>query len=402
MTQAPDQIDGGRAFQASRNARLTSLRQGDGGPPKLPRRRKASRSADGRLRPRPCASECIVVQQEQAQRDGQEIEERVVAGQHNQRLQTHEQPECDRPQPARPDDRERREELDGKHDDGRSLVEPSRKMMGVPGDRRRDGLRFEMERQRGEVTPGWVAARELDGARADHQPKQQPPHQPDRQPRWIGRGPQAIAPGVRRDEDGEQAGFEQQRVPLKREERPAPHRQRQIGCPEKWKDRGRRDPGDEQHRQRDTADAHASQPRVPDSRGQNAVVSHQAEDLCRQRPESDEIDHAQQPKKPPAGERVGGTPPGDCGSRAADCRPRLVPIAHWLHKTHAGSGSVGKETQFLGHFHISRYPTSRPAETTALSREPHETVSSVSRQLFAGGLSDAPVCVRQPYESLRP
>ena len=107
-----------------------------------------------------------------------------------------------------------------------------------------------MEGQRRQVTPGRVTAEQFDAAGLEHQFEQQPPQQPEHQPRGR-RGAGWSGPQLQRgQEDRQEAGFQQQDVPLETEKLVTDRRQRKVDQPQQEQARGGRNANHEQDGQR--------------------------------------------------------------------------------------------------------------------------------------------------------
>ncbi len=208
--------------------------------------------------------------------------------------------------------------------------------MRVPADPGRQRLRLEVKREGSEPSPCLIAARQLDGARCDHQPEQQPEQQPDGRLHRRCRVVQPIAPARRRDEESQETGFEEQRIPLVGQKILADGHQREIGEPGRGGRDHRRDANAQQHRSAEARSANSGDERVarrnPEERryrvkpreaealrrrprahdvhvlggGQDAVAAEQPAPLDEQRPERAEVDDAEQPAEYPRGDRKGG------------------------------------------------------------------------------------------------
>ena len=209
----------------------------------------------------------IVIEHRDVQHDGQQVEKSVVPRQRDHDLQRTEHAESDDPQapePRRQEDRERRDELDGEHLDGRRAPNPIRQVVRVPAHPCRNRLRLVVVRQRRQSPPGGIAAQQLRDSRQKRQLERQPPDQPPHGCRRLRRArPKRRPPRHRRVEHRQHPRFEQQDVPLKRQEVLPRNRQRQVADPEQQEDRNRRDPCHRRHRQRDSAPAQREQPAIP-------------------------------------------------------------------------------------------------------------------------------------------
>src|SRR6266851_3079278 len=87
--------------------------------------------------------------------------------------------------------------------------------MEVPGERCRQRLCLVVIVERDEVAPARIAAEELGRSREKHETEQQPAAEPD-------------ARELRGKKDGEETGFEEQKIPLKRKKSLADGNQRKV------------------------------------------------------------------------------------------------------------------------------------------------------------------------------
>ena len=104
-----------------------------------------------------------------------------------------------------------------------------------------------MNAEGGEAAPGGVAASELDRARREHEAKEQPDEEKSREP---GRGEAGTdpPPGGRRQEDREEPGLGEKKVPLELEERLAGDGEGEIEQPRRGGAPGGHEAGEEQER----------------------------------------------------------------------------------------------------------------------------------------------------------
>ena len=116
----------------------------------------------------------IIINEPHAQRNRQQVEEREIAGQRDDCLESRQQRGAGETKTPRSDDEEWRDEFDRQRRGRRHLVERDRQVMCVEGDRVGNRLRLVVERERCQIPPGRIAARQLDGARPEDQPEQQP------------------------------------------------------------------------------------------------------------------------------------------------------------------------------------------------------------------------------------
>src|SRR5207244_1265832 len=127
--------------------------------------------------------------------------------------------------------------------------------MHIPGSPGRQWLRFVVVVQRGKIAPGAVAAPQFGETGGKHEPEQQPPKEPQTDPWRRGSGWKSGEQLERRDERGQETGLQKQNIPLVTEKNPADVEQREIERPEQNQDGNRRDPGNQEQRQRRAAPA---------------------------------------------------------------------------------------------------------------------------------------------------
>ena len=307
-------------------------RDGDRGAPRRGLAAPDARRGPQREVPGQQAHQRRVVEQCQVQHDGQQVEEAVVAGGCDSDLEKAEQREggeAGAAEAGRGQHQERHDQLDAEHDHGGSHVQPGRKLVRVPARPGGQRLRLVVERQRGQPRPGRVAADQLGDARQERQLERQPPDEPARDPQRLPAAAEARQPAERRIEAGEQAGFQQQRVPLERQERLPGDGQRQVQQPEQGECQHRRHAGAGQQREHDARPADRQQPGVtraqPGQGGklvpgggavelagafeqvrgrQQPLLAHQAPELRRERGEGDQVDERQQTQEQPARQLV--------------------------------------------------------------------------------------------------
>ena len=142
-----------------------------------------------------------VVKKEQAQSDSQQIEERVIPGQQYEDLEKNGSDSRDLLQTPRAEHEKRQYQLNEKDRRGGYFLEPQGRLHHVPGDGRGQGLGFIMHGKRREIAPGRVATQQLDRARFKHEAEEKPAKQPHASVRGL-------------EEDGQEAGFEEQIIPL--------------------------------------------------------------------------------------------------------------------------------------------------------------------------------------------
>ena len=190
-------------------------------------------------------------------------------------------------------------------------------------------LRLVVVAERRQPPPGLVAAQQLGDPGEEGQLERQPPHQPPGSGAGLGsRSVSGSTPSCRRIQHGEEAGLEQQDIPLEREEVLARHRQREVRQPERGECRDRREARDGGDGQRDAGPAEPQQQGVarpePEEgrqpvvrfrpldfvdtlqvRGgrEEAVRADQAGQLRGERHEREEVDEAEETEEQCAGER---------------------------------------------------------------------------------------------------
>src|SRR6516165_9399185 len=115
-----------------------------------------------------------IVNRRQAEAGSEQIEETVVTGQCNQRLENQQAGCPNQTEATRTKKQKRRSQFDSEHNDDRGAVEPRGKLMCPPGQRCRQRLRLVMIEQRGKVPPRVVAAGQLNDSGHEHEPEQEP------------------------------------------------------------------------------------------------------------------------------------------------------------------------------------------------------------------------------------
>ncbi len=162
-------------------------------------------------------------------------------------------------------------------------MEPARQQVRLPAERARHRLGLVVVHHRGEVAP-FAAAADLDHARAELEPEDQPPEQHDDD----GGGRLRVGP----EERGEEAGFEQQHLPAEGIEGLPDADDRHVSEPER-QEADHRHPGrtelrDAAHQRRgdgDASDAQGDEPavRVPEVTEERRA-QHPSPALRRRRP----------------------------------------------------------------------------------------------------------------------
>ena len=227
--------------------------------------RSGLRGSGRRPRPAQPAADDRVVEQGDVERHRQQVEEAVVAGGRDQRLQQAEQRAAGRPrgpEARRYEDDERHGELDEEHHPDRGGAEPVRGVVRVPAQPGREGLRLVVVAERGQAPPRLVAAQQLGDPGQESQLERQAPDQPARRGARRTPGLQRRPPAPRRVEHGQHAGLQQQQVPLEEQEVLTGDRERQVQAPQRREDRDRGDAGQRGRGQRDPEPAQPRQQRV--------------------------------------------------------------------------------------------------------------------------------------------
>ena len=174
-----------------------------------------------RRRPRdPEPGEEPVVEQRYAEHQREKVEEPVVPGCRDAELEQRDRRDGGEPEPAEARGQEeepRHDRLDHERDQREAGVSPVRQLVRVPRGPGRQRLGLEVVVERGEVTPGGIAAQQLRGPGEEHQLEQE---EDEQVPGELRRRPLLAAQEAsrRRPQHGEQAGLEEQHVPLEGEE----------------------------------------------------------------------------------------------------------------------------------------------------------------------------------------
>jgi len=162
-----------------------------------------------------------IIEEQHAEREGEKIEEAVIAGEEDQGLEEYQSQAGPLPQATGREDQERDNQLDAEHYDYGSRLRPGGQLMRVPTNPRRQRLCFVMELQGGQAAPGWIATEQLHAPGLKHQLEQQPAQQPQHQTRGR-RGVKGPGPQLQGcQKDRQEAGFQQQDIPLESEKLPA-------------------------------------------------------------------------------------------------------------------------------------------------------------------------------------
>src|SRR5471030_471382 len=115
----------------------------------------------------------------------EDVEEPIVAGGRYNQLQEDQRKGTRMAQPPPAGDEKGGEEFGGEHEGAAQLVEPQGEMVGVPRQGGRQRLGLVMEGQGGKVPPRGVTARDLHGARQEHETEKEPPHEVAREARRL-------------------------------------------------------------------------------------------------------------------------------------------------------------------------------------------------------------------------
>ena len=110
-------------------------------------------------------------------------------------------------------------------------MHPRRQLIHVPAGPRGNGLRFVVITQCGPIRPRGIAAEYLRDAGEERELESEKPDRPAHDERWLDVVGQTLAPHQWGVENGQQPGFEQQRIPLELEKQLACYGQRQIQQP---------------------------------------------------------------------------------------------------------------------------------------------------------------------------
>src|SRR5262245_29051042 len=111
----------------------------------------------------------MVVETEQAERDREEVEEGVVAGEGDDGHEARENQAGVVPERAWGEEEERHDELDREHAGAGRAMPPGGQLMRIPAEDRRQRLGFVMKGERGEVAPSGIATGEFHDAGEKHQ-----------------------------------------------------------------------------------------------------------------------------------------------------------------------------------------------------------------------------------------
>src|ERR1051325_1282817 len=292
----------------------------------------------------------VVIHERQRQRDGEQIEEGVVAGGEDEQLQPHDARQRDAAGTSAEEDERWNGDFEQKHHHHRQALHALGLEVGVPRRPGGKGLGPVVVVQRGQVPPGRIAAGELHDARLEGQPEEEKPEQRQaqgRNPRLLpASGPRAS----RREQHGDQPGLEQQHVPLEGEEVQAHADKGEVEQPGEESAHPRPDVEHQEQRgerPRRRAKVERARPRPepedgreqvvplgaglgPDRveeplRGEDPLGPDQALELHPEGDEGDEVDEPQRTQADPSRERVGSPAghPGEPGERRRD------PLERW-------------------------------------------------------------------------
>eukprot|EP00960_Hanusia_phi_P034678 751231-Hanusia_phi.AAC.2 len=168
-----------------------------------------------------------VVEEVDEEEEGEEVEEAVVARHHDQNLQQRHRSCRSMPyDPQRADEEERDGDLDDEDHGDAELEEEGVQLSQVPCCRGRDRLRCEVVGERGELLPDAILGGDLNHATHEHELEEEEAKHPQRHARNLRAAARARA--ERSVHDREEAGLEQERVPLEVHEHVADRRQGQV------------------------------------------------------------------------------------------------------------------------------------------------------------------------------
>src|SRR5690349_6855245 len=122
-------------------------------------------------------------------------------------------------------------ELDHQNGECHGPMHPFGQPLRVPCRPRRKRLGPEVIVERGQMAPRRITARELRGPRQYHESEQLPPYEPasERERRALGREARYDLRG--REQEREQPGLEEERIPLEPQECLSRHREREVADP---------------------------------------------------------------------------------------------------------------------------------------------------------------------------
>ena len=160
------------------------------------------------------------------------------------------------PEGAGGEEEEGHDELDSEHAGAGGAVEPGGELVRVRGERGGQGLGFVVKRESGEVAPREIAAEEFDGAGEQHQAEEQPDQeQAGETGRFVRRGVPEWDETPGGEKNGEEGGFEEERVPLEVEKNLAGAAEGEVTGPESEEGGGGGDAGEEEERESDAGGA---------------------------------------------------------------------------------------------------------------------------------------------------
>lgn len=159
------------------------------------------------------ATKKLVVDKRQAHNNGEQVEEIVVSSGHDGNLEEHLQVEGDVAYRFDgQEEEERHDALDEVSAEHRSVQQPLRHVVGVPGQRRRDALGLKVNIQRGQIPPSRTTAGQFDHAGRKHQSEEQPADGPKADwRRWAAQSLSHVGKG--RNKNAQEADFQQKNIP---------------------------------------------------------------------------------------------------------------------------------------------------------------------------------------------
>src|SRR4029450_8096948 len=123
-----------------------------------------------------------IVEEEQTHRDAEQVEEIVVAGQQDQRLEQHQATTRESARTPRQENQKNGADLDQERRGRACREERWWQLRRVPRQRRRQRLRPEMIFERGKMAPGRTGRKQLRRAREEEVAEREPAIKPDDDP----------------------------------------------------------------------------------------------------------------------------------------------------------------------------------------------------------------------------